>query len=116
MEKSVNESRRDFLKKSAGTLTLTGLLAPPIIVPASALGRGATPPSDRVTVGIIGSGQRAVFETASVSLFRQRRHRRRVSDVVESHRQERQERPRKTVRVEAAGAPQPKSRTYSDFQ
>ncbi len=43
----------------------------PLIVPAAALGLGgATPPSDRVTVGIIGSGQRAVFETRQYAWFR----------------------------------------------
>jgi hypothetical protein len=68
MEKIAEGSRRDFLKKAAGTVT-AGLLAPPLIVPASALGRGATPPSDRVTVGIIGSGQRAVFETLQYPSF-----------------------------------------------
>ena len=67
MEKRVGENRRDFLRKSAGTLT--GLLAPPLIVPASALGRGATAPRDRVTIGIIGSGQRAVFETLQYPSF-----------------------------------------------
>lgn len=39
------------------------------VVPASALGFGATPPSDRVTVGIIGSGGRAVFETSQYPSF-----------------------------------------------
>ena len=67
MEKSAGDSRRDFLRTSA--VSLTGLLAPPLIVPASSLGRGATPPSDRVTVGIIGSGQRAVFETLQYPSF-----------------------------------------------
>jgi hypothetical protein len=40
-----------------------------MIAPALALGRGAVPPSDRVTVGIIGSGQRAVFETRQYPWF-----------------------------------------------
>ncbi len=52
-------SRRAFL----------GAATAPLIVPASALGRGATPPSDRVTVGIIGSGGRAVFETKQYPSF-----------------------------------------------
>jgi hypothetical protein len=39
------------------------------IIPATALGRGATPPSDRVTVGIIGSGGRAQFETRQYGVF-----------------------------------------------
>jgi hypothetical protein len=41
----------------------------PLIVPARALGLGGTPPSDRVTVGIIGSGGRAVFETSQYPFF-----------------------------------------------
>ena len=41
----------------------------PAIVSAQALGRGATAPSDRVTVGIIGSGGRAVFETRQYPSF-----------------------------------------------
>ncbi|GAF78741.1 unnamed protein product, partial [marine sediment metagenome] len=44
--------RRDFLKTAAA-------VAAPMIVPASALGRdGATPPSERVTLGCIGVGNR----------------------------------------------------------
>lgn len=39
------------------------------VIPASALGRGATPPSDRVTVGIVGSGLRAVFEARQYPSF-----------------------------------------------
>ncbi len=45
------------------------LSAAPTIVAARTLGRGATPPSDRVTVGIIGSGQRALFETKQYPSF-----------------------------------------------
>jgi hypothetical protein len=46
-----------------------GSLAVPMIVTAAALGRGATAPSDRVTVGIAGSGQRALFETRQYPWF-----------------------------------------------
>ena len=45
------------------------LCSAPVIASAAALGRGATPPSDRVTVGIIGSGGRAVFETTQYPSF-----------------------------------------------
>jgi len=58
MPSSRAATRRNFLG-TAGAL----------IVPASALGRGATPPSDRITVGIIGSGGRAVFETRQYPSF-----------------------------------------------
>lgn len=55
--------RRRFLA------SLTGAAAIPAIVPASALGRGFTPPSDRVTVGVLGSGGRGVFETGQYPSF-----------------------------------------------
>jgi hypothetical protein len=42
--------------------TRRSFLSAPLIVPASALGRGATPPGDRINIGIIGSGNRALFE------------------------------------------------------
>ena len=48
---------------------LGGMVAAPLIVPARVLGRGATAPSDRVTVGIIGTGGRAVLETSQYPWF-----------------------------------------------
>jgi len=39
------------------------------VIPANALGLGATAPSDRITVGIIGSGQRAMFEARQYPWF-----------------------------------------------
>jgi predicted dehydrogenase len=60
-------TRREFV--SAATAAAAGSLAGPLIVPARALGRGAAPPSDRVTVGIIGSGGRGVFETGQYPFF-----------------------------------------------
>lgn len=56
MKKAVGSTRRGFIRSTAGTLFA------PTIVPASALGHGAMAPSDRVTVGLIGSGQRAMYE------------------------------------------------------
>ncbi len=45
-------SRRDFLKASVGAA-----MAMPMVVPASAVGRGGKPaPSERITVGLIGAG------------------------------------------------------------
>lgn len=58
-----SSNRRQFLARASGTL------AAPLIVPARALGRGAVAPSDRITVGIIGSGGRAVFETRQYPSF-----------------------------------------------
>lgn len=63
MIQSVRSSRRNFLSLAAGSL------AAPILVPATALGRRKTPPSERVTVGIIGSGGRGVFETQQYPSF-----------------------------------------------
>jgi hypothetical protein len=112
MEKSAGDSRRDFLRTSA--VSLTGLLAPPLIVPASSLGRGATPPSDRVTVGIIGSGQRAVFETLQYPSFDN------VvivalADVVRDHLQSAKEKLEKQYDLVQPGRPNRGIRTYSDF-
>ena len=56
-------TRREFL----GSAILAA--AAPCVAPARALGRGATAPSDRVTVGIIGSGGRGVFETVQYPFF-----------------------------------------------
>ena len=51
------QTRRAFLRKSAGT---AAALAAPVVVPASALGReGTTPPSERITIGMIGVGRQA---------------------------------------------------------
>lgn len=67
MRDTTKATRRRFLGSALGAFT--GSLAAPQLVPASALGRGATAPSDRVTVGIIGSGGRAVFETRQYPWF-----------------------------------------------
>ncbi|GAA4435212.1 Gfo/Idh/MocA family oxidoreductase [Ravibacter arvi] len=47
--------RRDFIEKSAGAL---GLLGFPAIVPASVFGKNA--PSNRITVGMIGTGRQGI--------------------------------------------------------
>ncbi|MCF6285591.1 MAG: Gfo/Idh/MocA family oxidoreductase, partial [Candidatus Hydrogenedentes bacterium] len=52
--KQHQSTRRQFLKKTA---LLGAAMAAPTIIPASALGKdGATAPSERITMGIIGSG------------------------------------------------------------
>ena len=58
MRKSrLNVSRRGFLKASAAASAAA--LAAPTIIPASALGRdGATAPSERITLGIVGLSSR----------------------------------------------------------
>jgi len=113
MTKSMTESRRNFLKLGAGALT--GLLTPPMIVPSSALGRGATAPSDRTTVGIIGSGQRGVFEALQYPCFDN------VvivalSDAVESHRQSAKSTLEQQYDLLRPERPNRGIRTYSDFQ
>lgn len=113
MEKSTDGSRRDFLKKAAGTVT--GLLAPPMIVPASALGRGATPPSDRVTVGIIGSGQRAVFETLQYPSF-DNAVIVAISDAVRGHAQSAKDVLEKQYESKQPSRPNRGIRMYDDFR
>ena len=55
MSQPANVSRRHFLQRSAGTLGAA--LAAPILMPASALGRGGLlAPNDRITMGFIGLG------------------------------------------------------------
>ena len=46
-------TRREFLKTSAASLAI------PTIVPATVLGRNATAPSERITIGMIGVGRQA---------------------------------------------------------
>ncbi len=48
------KNRRTFLKDAARVAV--GAALAPYIVPASVLGRGQTPPSDRIQVGCIGVG------------------------------------------------------------
>jgi predicted dehydrogenase len=56
---SEKASRRDFLKRSAAIAT--GALILPQLIPSTALGMGGKlPPSDRVVVGAIGTGQRGM--------------------------------------------------------
>jgi hypothetical protein len=59
--------RRQFFSSSVGALT--SAIVAPTIISTRALGRGAMAPRHRVTVGIIGSGGRAVFETRQYSSF-----------------------------------------------
>jgi len=55
MTNRTNISRRQFLKRAAGTAA--GAIGYPYIVPSSALGRGGTvAPSNRITMGCIGVG------------------------------------------------------------
>ncbi|MGE5569586.1 MAG: Gfo/Idh/MocA family protein [Rhodospirillales bacterium] len=53
-----SRTRRGFLG------AITASMAAPLVVPASALGRGATPPSDRITFGVIGAGTRGPYESS----------------------------------------------------
>lgn len=74
-------SRRDFLKTSAAALGM------PAIIPASALGlNGATAPSERINLGVIGFGPRA---SSLVPLFLQETdlQARAVSDCQADHRE-----------------------------
>jgi predicted dehydrogenase len=58
MRKTKSISRRNFL---GGVVTASGVLAAPHVIPASALGKeGALAPSERITLGIIGTGSHGV--------------------------------------------------------
>ncbi|MCA9216829.1 MAG: Gfo/Idh/MocA family oxidoreductase [Planctomycetales bacterium] len=58
--RNLNASRRQFLKKSMAVASLA--ISAPSIIPASALGRdGATAPSERITLGIVGIGPRCRY-------------------------------------------------------
>src|SRR5271156_5219717 len=52
MAKNDNQSRREFLKKVAGTAAIAGF---PAIVPSSVFGQNA--PSNRINIGAIGVGR-----------------------------------------------------------
>jgi predicted dehydrogenase len=57
MTSSNQSTRREFLKRTAAA---GAVVAAPMIVPARVLGReGATPPSEQVIIGVIGTGGRA---------------------------------------------------------
>jgi len=82
----------------------------PAIVPAAALGRNATAPSDRVTVGILGSGGRAIFETTQYPWFdnavivavcdAQETRRMKAKDTLEKlYAEQRPERPNRGIRM-----------------
>lgn len=54
-------SRRDFVKKSASAVV--GAFVLPNIIPSSAMGTGGkTPPSDRLVMGVIGTGSQGVSD------------------------------------------------------
>jgi predicted dehydrogenase len=55
-------SRRAFLKSSAVAAAVVGF---PMIIPASALGRGRTAPSNRVTLAMIGTGNQGFNDLRS---------------------------------------------------
>ena len=64
---SARASRRGFLKQ-AGTIAATASLAS--FVPAHVLGRdGATPPSDRIHLGVIGIGPRCTYDLKAMLQF-----------------------------------------------
>ncbi len=60
-------TRRHFIDLTLGASA--GSLIGPVIVPATALGRGGTAPSERISVGLIGCGGRGVYESRSYIPF-----------------------------------------------
>ncbi len=108
MTRQNRATRRGFLG------SLAGAAAAPTIIPASALGRGGTPPSDRVTVGIIGSGQRAVFEARQYPSF-DNTVIVAVCDAQESRRLSAKEELEKQYALQRPGAPNRGIRMFADF-
>ena len=56
MQGSPLSNRRTFLRG------ISGAAVGPMIVRADVLGRGATPPSDRIVMGLIGAGARGMYD------------------------------------------------------
>jgi hypothetical protein len=91
------------------------LAAAPAFIPARALGRGAAAPSDRVTVGIIGSGGRAVFETTQYPWF-DNVEIVALCDAQESRRLNAKSVLEKLYAARRPGAPARSIRAYTDFR
>jgi predicted dehydrogenase len=70
-----HHTRRSFLKAAAGAATF------PMIVPSSVLGQSATAPSNRVTVGIVGTGTRGRYHANEIYALRERVALRAIADV-----------------------------------
>ena len=104
MKQESESTRRKFLGSSAAA-----------IVSATALGRGAIPPSDRVTVGIIGSGGRAVFETRQYPCF-DNVEIVAVCDAQESRRLSAKDALEKLYAAQRPGRPYRGIRMYRDFR
>ncbi len=62
MSRKNKSSRRRFLQSAAGAAVAIGF---PTIIPASALGRGRTAPSNRVTLAVIGTGNQGFNDIRS---------------------------------------------------
>ena len=75
-----SSTRRTFLKCAAGAV------AAPMIVSASALGRTATAPSNRVNVGLIGAGGRGKAHASMWPHFSEEMHLAAVADMNRNHR------------------------------
>jgi predicted dehydrogenase len=83
MNKSTNQNRRQFIKKS--TATLAGAVAAPYIIPGSILGKnGAVSPSNKITMGSIGVGGMGTGNLRGF-LGKQDAHVVAVCDVDETH-------------------------------
>jgi len=65
MHQQPRTTRRDFLRTSA---VLGSALALPTIVPARVLGKdGAVPPSEKITLGVIGMGNRCAYDLLAMA-------------------------------------------------
>ena len=64
MTKPLGKTRREFLRRSLATTAAVSL---PTIVPAHVLGlEGAVPPSEKITLGVIGIGPRCTYDLKSM--------------------------------------------------
>lgn len=81
-KQSTSLNRRKFL---ATSLKASVAIGAPMIVPASALGRGALPPSERIAMGAIGIGNRGTYDLKTF-LKNDKSYFRAVCDVQQKHR------------------------------
>ena len=72
-------SRRKFLKSASAAL------AAPMIVPASVLGRTGTAPSNKVNIGLFGTGDRGKTHAGMFPYFSKQMHLAAIADMNRNH-------------------------------
>ncbi len=66
MNTSTEPTRRDFLVKTAAVSAAASMFS---VLPAHVLGRDGTPPSDKISLGVIGIGPRCTYDLTSMLKF-----------------------------------------------